>query len=367
MEEVYADAGLEFSRSDYELVWEGREHLVKKTITDKRGHKRTVWVNPEKGKPKAKTVSAKAQAPASQTPTPSAPPVSTPAPAGSAMDAGVLKDHISDTFQDLLRDKYSHTYRVPIHELRDEIRKKLGDDAASNTIFNQTMIDMSKSGEFRLVEIDDRSTVPPETLSKSISASSGLLYYVKKQPNKFGAITDGPDVGYVRRVKKAQSPNTSNNTVVGKAPSPAHEAAASDLHKLSPEQLADVHALIKKHLGSGDKSAPAKAKPAAKPAAKVDEKKVGDAVEKLKTLSQLAGSENVRKAASAEGMDSKDHGRYHVIKAQQILKGMSKDEILQTAEKLTGQKMKGRSAKSATLDIIAAASAAHRGIESLKV
>jgi hypothetical protein len=54
MEEVYADAGLEFSRSDYELVWEGREHLVKKTITDKRGHKRTVWVNPEKGKPKPK-------------------------------------------------------------------------------------------------------------------------------------------------------------------------------------------------------------------------------------------------------------------------------------------------------------------------
>lgn len=98
-------------------------------------------------------------------------------------DPAELEASVMDTFHRLLREKHVTGRIVPIHEVRAEIEKQFGPEAASHRVLNPIMNKLDLSGVIRLVEIDDRSQATPEELQASIPSRTGLLYFIKRIDN----------------------------------------------------------------------------------------------------------------------------------------------------------------------------------------
>jgi hypothetical protein len=91
-----------------------------------------------------------------------------------------LEPAVMDIFRDLLRERYSHDHRVPVHELRAEVESRLGSPSATHALLDPILNGLDRQGRIRLVEIDDRSRATSEQLQASIPAASGTLFFAKR-------------------------------------------------------------------------------------------------------------------------------------------------------------------------------------------
>lgn len=86
---------------------------------------------------------------------------------------------VADAIKDLIQEKYSVHGMVPIHEIRDAVRAKLGDAAASHKVFDQALLDMRREHGLRVIPISDRSRATAEQLQGGIKGLGETLYYVE--------------------------------------------------------------------------------------------------------------------------------------------------------------------------------------------
>lgn len=113
-------------------------------------------------------------------PTPQAttPPAPAAAPQAATVSKAAVADAVLGEFE--ARIGKSATRMVPIHEIRDAIRVKLGDAAASDEVFNDVMLDLRRSKKVRLVSIDDRSRATEKQLADSVFAVGETFFYVER-------------------------------------------------------------------------------------------------------------------------------------------------------------------------------------------
>jgi predicted transcriptional regulator len=111
-------------------------------------------------------------------PTEQRPPVVV-APETTAPNTVQLEAVILRAFEDLLRERHTVTGMVPIHEVRDEVRKQLGESAARHDVFDSAILACWQAGRVRLVPITDRSQVSLEQLQASIPGTGETLFFLE--------------------------------------------------------------------------------------------------------------------------------------------------------------------------------------------
>jgi predicted transcriptional regulator len=99
-----------------------------------------------------------------------------PVPATMPSD---LKQSAYEEFQELLRERHSADGLVPIHELRQRIREKYGEEAGRHDVLDDELRQMRREGLVRLSPISDRGRVPSEQLEDSIPGIDETLFYVE--------------------------------------------------------------------------------------------------------------------------------------------------------------------------------------------
>jgi DNA-binding PadR family transcriptional regulator len=97
-----------------------------------------------------------------------------PAPSSDEIERGVIEE-----IGELRREKYDGSGMVPIHEIRQRIRKRMGDAAARPEPLDDVIQDLRRSGRIRLVPISDRGTATPEQMRDSISVAGETLFFVE--------------------------------------------------------------------------------------------------------------------------------------------------------------------------------------------
>lgn len=86
---------------------------------------------------------------------------------------------VMEAFEELRREKYSMSEMVPIHEIRQRIRERMGGDAAGHEVLDETMQQMRRTGQLRLVPLTDRGNVTPEQMQDAIPGMDETLFYVE--------------------------------------------------------------------------------------------------------------------------------------------------------------------------------------------
>ena len=99
--------------------------------------------------------------------------------AARPIQTGDLQRAIQDTFEELLRERHAVTGLVPIHEVRAELRRRLGDQAARHDTFDPLVIGMRQAGQFRLVPVTDLSRVSSDELQESIPGTGETLFFLE--------------------------------------------------------------------------------------------------------------------------------------------------------------------------------------------
>lgn len=94
-----------------------------------------------------------------------------------------LEKAVRNEVKDGLAGEFANIRMVPIHKIRDTVRAKYGDAAASPSAFNDLLLDLRRDKVVKLVSIDDRSRATPEQLRDSVYAVGETFFYVEKGPN----------------------------------------------------------------------------------------------------------------------------------------------------------------------------------------
>ena len=89
-----------------------------------------------------------------------------------------LSDVVLETFRDLLREKYSRTGMVPVHEIRQRIGVKYGEAAARHDVLDPQIKRLRLDERVRLVAIGDRSQATPEQLDASVPGVNETFFYM---------------------------------------------------------------------------------------------------------------------------------------------------------------------------------------------
>jgi len=113
-------------------------------------------------------------------------PAAAPAPipvAGSpssAPDSGDLAAAVLGVFEELRREKYSHTGMVPIHEIRREIAGRLGPATARHDALDDAIKRLGRE-RLRMLPINDASHVSAEELNDSIRGLNETWFYLESK------------------------------------------------------------------------------------------------------------------------------------------------------------------------------------------
>ncbi|MFG0332458.1 MAG: hypothetical protein ACF8TS_03760 [Maioricimonas sp. JB049] len=99
----------------------------------------------------------------------------TPGPAPADFDLCVMEG-----LRELTREHHQRTRRVPIHELRQWVRKQAGDEAASHRVFDDRLKRLRAEGRVRLLAISDTSGVTENQLAAAVPGVHETLFYVEE-------------------------------------------------------------------------------------------------------------------------------------------------------------------------------------------
>ncbi len=104
-----------------------------------------------------------------------------PMTAGESMapSSQEIERAVMDAFEELRREKYSMSGMVPIHEIRQRIRERVGADAAGHEVLDEAMQRMRRAGRLRLVPLTDQGNVTPEQMQDAIPGEGETLFYVE--------------------------------------------------------------------------------------------------------------------------------------------------------------------------------------------
>jgi hypothetical protein len=108
-------------------------------------------------------------------------PVAPPQPSASAD----LTDTILREFRELLREKYSRTGMVPIHEVRQRIAERLGTEAARHDFFDAQLHRLRQADRLRMVPISFLGDATPEQLNDSVPGVNETLFYLEPAQDEY--------------------------------------------------------------------------------------------------------------------------------------------------------------------------------------
>lgn len=90
-----------------------------------------------------------------------------------------LRHAILESFEELLREEHGVTRLVPIHQVREAIRKRLGSTSARHDHFDEAVLSLWRKKRLGIVPITDPSRATPEQLRDSIPGEGDTLYYLE--------------------------------------------------------------------------------------------------------------------------------------------------------------------------------------------
>jgi hypothetical protein len=102
-----------------------------------------------------------------------------PEPTTRPLEQADLERVALTAFEELLRERHTVTGMVPIHEVRSEVRRQLGDRAARHDTLDQVILRLRHNGPFRLVPITDQSKASTDQLQASIPGIGETLFYME--------------------------------------------------------------------------------------------------------------------------------------------------------------------------------------------
>jgi hypothetical protein len=102
-----------------------------------------------------------------------------PTPDNRPLDGAELERAILAAFEELLRERHTVTGMVPIHEVRAEVRRQLGERAARHDAFDPVVIRLRHASRFRIVPITDQSNASTDQLQASIPGIGETLFYLE--------------------------------------------------------------------------------------------------------------------------------------------------------------------------------------------
>src|SRR5262249_14780499 len=76
-------------------------------------------------------------------------------------------------------ERHAVTGLVPIWEVRQEIGRRFGDEAARHDIFDELVLQLWREGKARLTAISDLSKATPQQLQGAIPGSGNTLFYIE--------------------------------------------------------------------------------------------------------------------------------------------------------------------------------------------
>jgi predicted transcriptional regulator len=92
-----------------------------------------------------------------------------------------IEQAIITAFDDIRRKRHLATDAVPIHEVRAEVLRHLGEDAVRHDTFDKVILGM-RGPRFRLTPITDPSKATHEQLQASIAGTGETLFYLELAP-----------------------------------------------------------------------------------------------------------------------------------------------------------------------------------------
>ncbi|QDU38019.1 hypothetical protein Mal4_23390 [Maioricimonas rarisocia] len=103
--------------------------------------------------------------------------VAAPAPGPAPADFDLL---VMQGLRELTEEHHQRTRRVPIHELRQWVRQRSGDEAASHRVFDDRLKRLRAEGRVRFLAISDTSGVTEDQLAAAIPGVHETLFYVEE-------------------------------------------------------------------------------------------------------------------------------------------------------------------------------------------
>jgi DNA-binding PadR family transcriptional regulator len=86
---------------------------------------------------------------------------------------------IMEAFDELRREKYAMSGMVPIHEIRQRIRQRVGADAARHEVLDDVVQNLWRTGRLRLIPLTDHGNATPEQMQDSIPGMGETLFFVE--------------------------------------------------------------------------------------------------------------------------------------------------------------------------------------------
>ncbi len=84
-----------------------------------------------------------------------------------------------EAFEELRRQKYEASGRVPIHEVRSRIAAKYGPEAARSDVFDEQVRRLRRDGRIRMLPLRDLQQATAEQLSASLPGEDETLFYLE--------------------------------------------------------------------------------------------------------------------------------------------------------------------------------------------
>jgi predicted transcriptional regulator len=106
-------------------------------------------------------------------------PVVTSAPQFAPAPAD-LSQAIHEVFEELLRERHSHTGLVPIHEIRKQIAANYGPNLARHDVLDEPIRELWRQGRLRMVALADLQRATPEQLNDSVPGVHETLFYLER-------------------------------------------------------------------------------------------------------------------------------------------------------------------------------------------
>jgi predicted transcriptional regulator len=98
----------------------------------------------------------------------------TPRQAPADLAAAVLAE-----FEELRREKHHHSGMVPIHEVRQRIREKYGEESARHGVLDEVIKGLHRDGQLRLAALTDQGRATEEELQGSLPGVGETLFYLE--------------------------------------------------------------------------------------------------------------------------------------------------------------------------------------------
>jgi len=94
-------------------------------------------------------------------------------------NAAELEQAVMEIFRELLRERYSITKMVPIHEVRAKIHSRYGEDAASHAVLDVTILNLWRGKQVRLISLEDAGAATLAQRQDSIPGVGETLFYLE--------------------------------------------------------------------------------------------------------------------------------------------------------------------------------------------